>query len=78
MSFDALFDGGDAHRLPTVYDFGFAPQAKADGWGPIQTLFHGTEAEAQAEYMGKDVALVKGATVFRSDDAFEFAVMARA
>ncbi|MNG34421.1 hypothetical protein D3C84_1208980 [compost metagenome] len=62
---------------PTLYGFGEAPKARADGFALFVTLAQGTEGEVNAKYLGQGVALVVGAAVYGAPGHHEYGVFAR-
>lgn len=64
-------------KHPTLYRFGDAPKARADGFGTFVTMAQGTESEVTAQFLGKNVALVVGAAVYCAPGHHEYGVFAR-
>lgn len=60
------------------YEFGCAPQAVKDGFSSSVTIFRGTTAEVEIEYLEQDVAVVYGAKFYGTTDQFEFGILKRA
>lgn len=61
-----------------VYEFGCAPQAVEEGFAPDVTVERGTLQSVLSKYEGQDAAVIYGASVFGTQNQFEFAVLQRA
>lgn len=66
-----------ASRLPKLYAFGCAPEAMKDGYSVFVSTEQGTEAEVMERYAGRDVALVRGASIYDLPGRIEYGVFAR-
>lgn len=64
-------------KHPTMYRFGEAPKARAEGFECFVTITKGTEEEVIEQYRGKSVALVVGAALYGAPGQHEYGVFAR-
>lgn len=65
----------ETSRGPKLFEFGAAPEAKAEGYGSIVQTFVGSDQQALEKFKGIAVALVRGPEIFGQKGYFEFGVM---